>query len=82
MVKSGVLQISSVAIWVFTKSNSDEFMKFYIWEILHSTVKRTIKNIQHCTKQLNEAKEKLSKVISPNLTVFLEKIDFLFILEK
>ena len=79
-MKTEVLQYQTVAIWVFSKANSDEFMKyllelclliylrkneysrFYMWEILHSIVKRTIKNIKRCSKELEEAKEKLSKV--------------------
>ncbi len=64
LMKSEVLSLSAVAIWTFSKANSEEFMKFYMWEILHSTIKRTVKNIKRCTKELNETKEKLEKVSS------------------
>lgn len=61
-MKSEVLQYSSVAIWIFSKANSDEFMEFYMWEILHSAIKRTVKNVDKCTKELEQAKDKQSKI--------------------
>lgn len=62
LMKSEVLQYSSVAIWIFSKANSDEFMEFYMWEILHSAIKRTVKNVDKCTKELEQAKDKQSKI--------------------
>ncbi|OTF74987.1 nuclear cap-binding protein subunit 1-like protein [Euroglyphus maynei] len=60
LMKSEVLPHSTVAIWVFSKANSNEFMNFYMWEILHSTIKRTIRNIKKCTKELEETRTKLN----------------------
>lgn len=33
-----------------------------MWEILHSTIKKTISNIKKCTKELEELKAKLNEV--------------------
>ncbi|KAF7493266.1 Nuclear cap-binding protein subunit 1 [Sarcoptes scabiei] len=61
LMKSEVLKYHNVASWVFSKSNSDEFMKFFMWQILHSSINRAIKNIKYCTKELEEAKKKLNE---------------------
>ncbi|XP_046913339.2 nuclear cap-binding protein subunit 1 [Dermatophagoides farinae] len=60
LMKLEVLQYPTVAIWVFSKANSDEFMNFYMWEMLHSTIKRTIRNIKKCTNELEESRTKLN----------------------
>lgn len=33
-----------------------------MWQILHSSINRAIKNIKYCTKELEEAKKKLNEV--------------------
>lgn len=76
LMKSEVLSYSAVAIWIFTKANSGEFMKFYMWEILHSTVKRTVKTIKRCLKELEEAKEKLTQVNDDGDEVSTEQITY------
>ena len=33
-----------------------------MWEMLHSTIKRTIRNIKKCTNELEESRTKLNTV--------------------
>lgn len=35
--------------------------RFYVWEILHSTIRKMNKHVQKIQKELDEAKEKLEK---------------------
>lgn len=62
LVKAGVLDSAHVAIWLFSKASSEEFMKFYMWEILHTIIKRSIRSVETAHKDVTAAKEKLSKV--------------------
>ena len=35
--------------------------RFYVWEILHSTIRKMNKHVQKIQKELEEAKDKLEK---------------------
>lgn len=62
LLKSGILECSSVANWLFSKENSGEFMKSYTWEILNQTIQKSIKNVESLEKELEESKTKRRKV--------------------
>ncbi|CAG2117113.1 unnamed protein product, partial [Medioppia subpectinata] len=61
LLKSEVIECSSVANWLFSKENSSEFMKSYIWEILNQTIQKSIRSVESLEKELEESKEKLRK---------------------
>lgn len=49
-----------------------------MWEILHSTIKRTIRNIKKCTKELEESRTKLNAVSLFFLNLNFQLIFFFF----
>jgi nuclear cap-binding protein subunit 1 len=58
MLKTQIVECSSVANWIFSKEMDNELCSFYVWEILHSTVNRMSKQVD---KVKNEYKELLDK---------------------
>ncbi|KAG8181043.1 hypothetical protein JTE90_024789 [Oedothorax gibbosus] len=60
-LKAKVVECSAVANWLFSKEMSTEFPKFYIWEILHITIRKMIRYVTNIQKQVDEAKKKLQK---------------------
>lgn len=61
LLKTQVVECSSVATWVFSKEMSSEFTKMYLWEILHLTIKKMNKHVMKLSAELVEAKDKLAK---------------------
>lgn len=61
LLKTQVVECSSVATWVFSKEMSSEFTKMYLWEILHLTIKKMNKHVMKLSADLAEAKEKLAR---------------------
>ncbi|RWS23790.1 nuclear cap-binding protein subunit 1-like protein, partial [Leptotrombidium deliense] len=60
-LKAEIVQHSAVANWMFSKDMANELSKSYVWEILLATVKRQIKAVEICQKELDEAKDKQRK---------------------
>ncbi|GFT18086.1 nuclear cap-binding protein subunit 1 [Nephila pilipes] len=60
-LKAKVVECSAVANWLFSKEMATEFPKFYIWEILHLTIREMIRYVTKFQKQMEEAKKKLQK---------------------
>lgn len=61
LLKTQIVECSSVATWVFSKEMSSEFTKMYLWEILHLTIKKMNKHVMKLSAELAEAKDKLAK---------------------
>jgi len=59
MLKTKIVDCSSVANWAFSKEMSGEFTKNYLWEILHLTVRKMSKHVERLQKEQLEAREKL-----------------------
>lgn len=57
------------------------FFRFYMWEILHSTIKRTVKSIKRCNKELEEAKVK-NKQVCVSIGIIMQNILNKFLREK
>ncbi|GIY34059.1 nuclear cap-binding protein subunit 1 [Caerostris darwini] len=60
-LKAKVVECSAVANWLFSKEMATEFPKFYIWEILHLTIREMIRHVTKIQKQVEESKKKLQK---------------------
>lgn len=61
LLKTQIVECSSVATWVFSKEMSSEFTKMYLWEILHLTIKKMNKHAMKLSAELAEAKDKLAR---------------------
>lgn len=43
MLKTQIVECAAVANWVFSKDMVPEFSKCYIWEIVHLTIRYSVK---------------------------------------
>lgn len=64
MLKTQIVECSSVASWIFSSEMSSELTSFYSWEILHSTVNRMSKQVD---KVKNEYKTLIENSKKSNL---------------
>ncbi|KAH0556545.1 nuclear cap-binding protein subunit 1 [Cotesia glomerata] len=60
-LKTGIIECSTVAKWIFSKEMESEFTKIYVWEILHLTIRKKNQHVIKLSKELAEAKEKLRR---------------------
>lgn len=60
-LKTQIVECSAVANWIFSKDMAPDFMKPFIWEVLHLTIRRMIKHVGKHESELEDAKNKLSK---------------------
>ncbi|KAH7962233.1 hypothetical protein HPB52_014949 [Rhipicephalus sanguineus] len=60
-LKTQIVECSAVANWVFSKDLAPDFMRPYVWEILHLTIRKMIKHVRKLELELEDAKNKLSK---------------------
>ncbi|ETE65071.1 Nuclear cap-binding protein subunit 1, partial [Ophiophagus hannah] len=61
MIRTQIVDCAAVANWIFSPELSHDFTRFYIWEILHSTIRKMNKHVMMIQKELEEAKERLTK---------------------
>lgn len=60
MLKTQIVECSAVANWIFSKEMQTEFLKMYLWEVLHLTIRKMNKHVIKLTGELGEAREKLA----------------------
>ncbi|KAA0709650.1 Nuclear cap-binding protein subunit 1 80 kDa nuclear cap-binding protein [Triplophysa tibetana] len=61
LIRTQIVDCATVANWIFSTDMAQDFTRFYVWEILHSTIRKMNKHVQKIQKELDEAKEKLEK---------------------
>ncbi|XP_049603900.1 nuclear cap-binding protein subunit 1 isoform X1 [Syngnathus scovelli] len=61
MIRTQIVDCAAVANWLFSQDMAHEFTRLYIWEILHSTIRKMNKHVQKIQTELEEAKDKLEK---------------------
>lgn len=61
LLKTGIIECSAIANWIFSKEMLPEFTKLYIWEILHLTIRKKNQHVIKLTKELTEAREKMRR---------------------
>uniref|UniRef100_A0A673IDB9 Nuclear cap-binding protein subunit 1-like n=1 Tax=Sinocyclocheilus rhinocerous TaxID=307959 RepID=A0A673IDB9_9TELE len=61
LIRTQIVDCAAVANWIFSPEMAHDFTRFYVWEILHSTIRKMNKHVQKIQKELDEAKEKLEK---------------------
>ncbi|XP_033749402.1 nuclear cap-binding protein subunit 1-like [Pecten maximus] len=59
LLKTQIVEPSSVANWLFSSEMQPEFTKFYVWEMMHSTIRKMSKHVDKLQKDVEEAKDKL-----------------------
>ncbi|CAH3163167.1 unnamed protein product [Porites lobata] len=62
MVRMQIIDCSAVVNWLFSKDMKDNFTKLYVWEIMTSTLKKMSKHTNKVSGEVQEAKEKLTKL--------------------
>ncbi|KAE8632196.1 hypothetical protein XENTR_v10001470 [Xenopus tropicalis] len=61
MIRTQIVDCAAVANWIFSPELSRDFPRFYIWEILHSTIRKMNKHVQKIQKELEDMKLRLAK---------------------
>merc|ERR1712029_1216939 len=56
LLKTGIVECSSVANWVFSKDMVGEFSKCYLWEIINITIRKMNKHVSKLSKEASEAR--------------------------
>jgi nuclear cap-binding protein subunit 1 len=72
MLKTQIVECSSVANWIFSKEMNKELTSFYIWEILHSTVSRMSKQVDKVKNEYKELVEQSKKsTLDTEMVIFV-----------
>ncbi|KAM3612040.1 uncharacterized protein V6R79_001488 [Siganus canaliculatus] len=61
MIRTQIVDCAAVANWLFSQDMAHEFTRLFIWEILHSTIRKMDKHVQKIQQELEGAKDKLEK---------------------
>ncbi len=59
LLKTQIVECSAVANWIFSEEMATDFPSFYVWEIMHSAIRKMNKHVQKLQKQVEEARDKL-----------------------
>lgn len=62
LVRMQITDCSAVVNWLFSKDMKDNFTKLYVWEVMTSTLKKMSKHTNKVSCEVQEAKEKLTKL--------------------
>ncbi|ELT97533.1 hypothetical protein CAPTEDRAFT_202900 [Capitella teleta] len=58
LLKTQVVGCGAVANWIFSPEMSGDFTCSYVWEIMHSSIKKMNKHVQKLTKEVEDAKDR------------------------
>jgi len=58
LLKTQIVECASVANWLFSPEMTSDISSFYVWEIMHSTIKKMNKHVSKLQKELDEARDK------------------------
>ncbi|ELK12978.1 Nuclear cap-binding protein subunit 1 [Pteropus alecto] len=61
MIRTQIVDCAAVANWIFSSELSRDFTRLFVWEMLHSTIRKMNKHVLKIQKELEEAKEKLAR---------------------
>ncbi|XP_046556398.1 nuclear cap-binding protein subunit 1-like [Haliotis rubra] len=59
LVRTQVVECSSVANWLFSNEMLPDFSCFYVWEIMHSTIHKMSNQVGKLQRKVEDAKDKL-----------------------
>uniref|UniRef100_F6PKJ4 MIF4G domain-containing protein n=1 Tax=Ciona intestinalis TaxID=7719 RepID=F6PKJ4_CIOIN len=58
MIRMQIVDCASVAKWLFSPKMADDFTRLYVWEIMHSTIRKMNKHVQKLEVELTEMRGK------------------------
>uniref|UniRef100_H2YUE9 Nuclear cap-binding protein subunit 1 n=2 Tax=Ciona savignyi TaxID=51511 RepID=H2YUE9_CIOSA len=58
MIRMQVVDCASVAKWIFSPNMADDFTRLYVWEIMHSTIRKMNKHVIKIEAELGEMRSK------------------------
>ncbi|GAB1600356.1 nuclear cap-binding protein subunit 1-like [Argonauta hians] len=58
LLKTQIIECSAVANWLFSDEMSHAFTSFFVWEIMHSTIKKMMKHVTKLQKEVDDARER------------------------
>ncbi|KAF1494150.1 Nuclear cap-binding protein subunit 1, partial [Megadyptes antipodes antipodes] len=61
MIRTQIVDCAAVANWIFSSELAHDFTRFYVWEILHSTIRKMNKHVLKIHKELEETKARLAR---------------------
>uniref|UniRef100_A0A8D0GN20 Nuclear cap-binding protein subunit 1 n=1 Tax=Sphenodon punctatus TaxID=8508 RepID=A0A8D0GN20_SPHPU len=61
MIRTQIVDCAAVANWIFSPELAHDFTRFYIWEILHSTIRKMSKHVMKIKKELEDTKARLAR---------------------
>jgi hypothetical protein len=81
MLKTQIVECSSVIKWIFSDEMKHDFCSFYIWEIMHSTINRMSKQVDKVKSEYDQLieKSKKSTLESEALKVKFQKHRFMIL---
>lgn len=62
LLKTQIVDCSSVANWLFSADMAQDFTSNYVWEIMHSTISKMSKHVEKLQKEAEEARDQLDAV--------------------
>jgi len=61
MLKTQIVECSSVIKWLFSDEMKHDLCNFYVWEIMHSTINRMSKQVDKVKNEYEQLNEKFKK---------------------
>ena len=74
LLKTQIVGCSAVANWLFSPEMSHDFTSFFVWEIMHSTIKKMNKHYSKLARDVDEAKVSHPSQYFPNCSSILNYI--------
>ncbi|XP_064607939.1 nuclear cap-binding protein subunit 1-like [Liolophura sinensis] len=59
MLKTQIVECSAVANWLFSNEMQPQFTRFYVWEIMHSTIKKMSRHVEKLQAEVDDARDRL-----------------------
>ncbi|XP_060600406.1 nuclear cap-binding protein subunit 1-like isoform X1 [Ruditapes philippinarum] len=59
LLKTQIVECSSVANWLFSADMAPDFTRNYVWEIMHSTINKMSKHVEKLQKEAEDARDLL-----------------------
>lgn len=59
LLKTQIVDCSSVANWLFSADMAPDFTRNYVWEIMHSTINKMSKHVEKLQKEAEDARDLL-----------------------
>ncbi|XP_077870446.1 nuclear cap-binding protein subunit 1 [Saccoglossus kowalevskii] len=74
MLRTQIVDCASVANFLFSKDMENDFTRLYVWEIMHSTIRKMNKHENRIEKELQEARAKLDQHLQRFIIILSEHL--------